>query len=105
MTTSPPTVVVTGASGYLGSRIADTLESRGRRVVRLLRSPSKGQADAFSYDLSTPLSREVIDALHSADALVHTAYDLSLTSATDIWRVNVEGTRRLLDSATQAGVG
>jgi nucleoside-diphosphate-sugar epimerase len=35
--------------------------------------------------------------------LVHAAYDLSLTRATDIWRVNVDGTRRLLDAARTAG--
>jgi uncharacterized protein YbjT (DUF2867 family) len=30
---------------------------------------------------------------------------MSLTGAADIWRVNVEGTRRLLGAATEAGVG
>jgi nucleoside-diphosphate-sugar epimerase len=33
---------------------------------------------------------------------VHGAYDLSLTSPVDIWRVNVEGTRRLLEVAADA---
>jgi nucleoside-diphosphate-sugar epimerase len=36
--------------------------------------------------------------------LVHAAYDLALTRAVDIWRVNVEGTRRLLQAASNAGV-
>ena len=37
--------------------------------------------------------------------LIHAAYDLSLTSPADIWRVNVEGTRRLLEAAKEAAVG
>ena len=49
--------------------------------------------------------REVTEALRSADALIHAAYDLSLTSSADIWRVNVEGTRRLLEAAKDAAVG
>ena len=44
------------------------------------------------------------EVLHWADVLVHAAYDLSLTSPVDIWRVNVEGTRRLLEVAADARV-
>ena len=51
-----------------------------------------------------PITAEVKEALRSADALVHAAYDLSLRSAVDIWRVNVEGTRRLLEVAVGADV-
>jgi nucleoside-diphosphate-sugar epimerase len=46
----------------------------------------------------------VADVLRSADLLVHAAYDLSLTSRVDIWRVNVDGTRRLLEAAGDAQV-
>ena len=60
---------------------------------------------AFAYDLAKPITVQVREALRSANALVHTAYDLSLTSAADIWRVNVEGTRRLLAEAADIGVG
>jgi nucleoside-diphosphate-sugar epimerase len=51
-----------------------------------------------------PVTADVAGVLHSADVLVHTAYDLSLTSRNDIWRVNVEGTRRLLKAAADAQV-
>ena len=95
---------VTGASGYLGSRICATLECRGWQVVRLVRSPGKGYGRACAYDLGAPVSPEVCRLLDSTDVLVHAAYDLSLTRAVDIWRVNVEGTRRLLDAASNARV-
>jgi nucleoside-diphosphate-sugar epimerase len=102
VTTRTLTAAVTGASGYLGSRIAASLESEGWRVLRLVRTPPVGQADSYAYDLAAPVSREVRDALSSAEVLVHAAYDLSLRNPGDIWQVNVEGTRRLLEAARDA---
>jgi nucleoside-diphosphate-sugar epimerase len=100
-----PVAAVTGASGYLGSQICETLESEGWQVVRLARSPGRSHGHVLPYDLATPVSARVREALRSANALIHAAYDLSLTSPADIWRVNVEGTRRLLEAATEAAVG
>jgi nucleoside-diphosphate-sugar epimerase len=100
-----PVVAVTGASGYLGSQICETLESRGWQVIRLTRSVDRSHGQVFSYDLAMPITAQVREALRSADALIHAAYDLSLTSSADIWRVNVEGTRRLLKAAREAAVG
>jgi nucleoside-diphosphate-sugar epimerase len=104
MITQKPVAAVTGASGYLGSHICETLESRGWRVVRLARSPGRSHGQVLPYDLATPVTARVREALRSANALIHAAYDLSLTSPADIWRVNVEGTRRLLEAAKEAGV-
>ena len=100
-----PVAAVTGASGYLGSQICDTLESKGWQVVRLARSPGRSHGQVLPYDLATPVTAQVREALRSANALIHAAYDLSLTSPADIWRVNVEGTRRLLEAAKEAAVG
>jgi nucleoside-diphosphate-sugar epimerase len=105
MSIQEPVAAVTGASGYLGSQICETLESNGWRVIRLTRSPGRNRGQVFSYDLAMPITAQVREALRSADALIHTAYDLSLTSSADIWRVNVEGTRRLLEAAREASVG
>jgi nucleoside-diphosphate-sugar epimerase len=80
------------------------LESRGWQVVRLVRSPEQGHGRECAYDLGAPVSPDVSELLGSTDVLVHAAYDLALTSAADIWRVNVEGTRRLLRAASDAGV-
>jgi nucleoside-diphosphate-sugar epimerase len=104
MPANAPVAVVTGAHGYLGSRICATLESEGWQVIRLARSPGEGRGRALRYDLAAPVTAPVREALRSADALIHAAYDLALTAARDIWRVNVEGTRRLLEAAKEAGV-
>jgi nucleoside-diphosphate-sugar epimerase len=100
-----PVAAVTGASGYLGSQICETLQTRGWQVVRLARSPERSHGQALPYDLATPVTERVREALQSANALIHAAYDLSLTSPADIWRVNVAGTRRLLEAAGEAAVG
>lgn len=105
MTTQSPVAAVTGAGGYLGSQICATLESQGWQVIRLTGSRSQSQGQVVSYQLAAPITAQVREALKSADALIHTAYDLSLTSSDDIWRVNVEGTRRLLTAAKEAGTG
>lgn len=104
MRTQAPVAAVTGASGYLGSQICGTLESKGWQAMRLVRSPDPSHGQVFSYDLATPITTQVREVLRSADALIHAAYDLSLTSPADIWRVNVEGTRRLLQAAGEAAV-
>jgi nucleoside-diphosphate-sugar epimerase len=94
-------VAVTGASGYLGSRICERFRSLGWRVVRLVRRPRRDDADRL-YDMTTPPDAGL---LASVDVLVHAAYDLGLTRRADVWRVNVDGTRRLLEAAAEAGVG
>jgi nucleoside-diphosphate-sugar epimerase len=104
MTASTRVAVVTGASGYLGSRISTALESQGWRVVGLVRSPAAANRATCAYDLSLPVSDEVKALLRSADLLVHGAYDLTLTRKSDIWRINVDGTRCLLTAAADAGV-
>ena len=93
---------VTGATGYLGSRICTALEARGWQVRRLVRSPDPADPLSGRYDVGEPVGPELLD---SVDLLVHAAYDFSLTTRTAIWDVNVEGSRRLLAAAREAGVG
>lgn len=103
MTTKGAVAAVTGANGYLGSRICHTLEAEGWQVVKFTGSRPPVPGRVIHYELAAPITEEAGEALRSADVLIHAAYNLSLTSAHDIWRVNVEGTRRLLDAATEAG--
>lgn len=104
MSIETPVIVVTGANGYLGSRICSALKSQDWHLIKLGRSRQMGDKQALLYDLETPVTTQIREALSSADVLIHAAYDLSLTEAVDIWRVNVGGTRRLLEAAAEAGV-
>jgi dihydroflavonol-4-reductase len=85
-------VYVSGASGFIGSHVAEALRERGADV-------RDERIDLFDQ---ARLER----ALRGCDALVHLAalysYD---ASAKDLRRVNVDGTRSILDAAARAGVG
>ena len=93
---------ITGASGYVGSRIAQRLAQDGR-VVALCRKPASDADISWSPSSSedvAPLLRQ-----RRVSVLIHAAWDFSAVTAEDIQRVNVEGSIRLLRMAKAAGVG
>jgi nucleoside-diphosphate-sugar epimerase len=101
------TVGVTGAQGYVGSVIGRALSAVGIGVVPLVRTaPPNGAGTGGDgpasrhYDLSEAPGTGLLEGL---DVLVHCAWDMRLTRYADIWRVNVEGTNRLVAMAKQAG--
>jgi NADH dehydrogenase len=66
--------------------------------------PPNEKQDGFTqihFELGGELTSQ---ALEGSDALVHVAYDFSAVRWSDIMRVNVEGSRRLLATARRAGV-
>jgi nucleoside-diphosphate-sugar epimerase len=95
---------ITGASGYVGSRMASHLVSAGWEVRAFCRTKPDIRHDRLThvpFDLAigpAPM------ALEDVDALVHGAYDFGPTRWGDIARVNVEGSRRLLVAARDAHV-
>jgi nucleoside-diphosphate-sugar epimerase len=95
-----PVAAVTGASGYLGSLVAEGLASEGFAIRRLVRNPEPDSGDRF-FELRVGCDAS---ALEDVDVLVHCAYDMTATSRTDIWETNVYGTRSLLDLAESHNV-
>jgi nucleoside-diphosphate-sugar epimerase len=101
MTSGRPTVAITGASGYLGRVIRSALDASGWRTIGLVRSPPPDDPDAIPFTLGDRIDPAILEGV---DALIHCAYDLSLTSRRAIWDVNVTGTEQLLDAALAARV-
>ena len=99
-TPAPKLVAITGATGYVGSRIARTLEARGWRVVRLSRTAADA-ADVIPFRLGDDVDPR---AFVGFTALVHCAYDFGAVSPGDIHAVNVTGTQRLLRAARKGGI-
>lgn len=98
------TVLVTGASGFLGRAVAAELVARGHAVRTLQRRPSEvdGVTD-FLGSVTDPAA--ITRAVDGATSVVHLAAKVSLAgTAQDFRAVNVEGTRSLLDAAECSGV-
>lgn len=93
---------VTGAGGYVGSRIATYMQKHGWDVVELIRRRGAGShPGSVPYSLEDGISADV---LQGVEVLIHCAYDFKPDVQEDIWRINVEGTIRLFDAARLAGV-
>ena len=71
--TSKPrmTVAITGASGLVGSNLADFLTTGGHRVIRLVRDRHRLDNDAIFWNPST--GEIDVEGLTGADAVVHLA--------------------------------
>src|ERR1700683_1766051 len=104
------TTLVTGATGFVGSHVARQLVSVGQAVRVLVRPNSNLQALAglqveyFEGDLRDQKSLE--RALKGIRRVFHVAADYRLWTPRpeEIYQINVEGTRNLLDAASHAGV-
>lgn len=114
MTTGPSRVVVTGASGNVGTGVLRALASQlpDTEVVGVCRRPpTHGQPYErvrwHSVDLAAPSAAADLEpALRGADVVIHLA--LAVQPVRDhhyLYRANVVGTQALLQAMTSVGVG
>ncbi len=105
---------VTGATGFVGSHVAQALEVAGAELRLLARStsPTKLISTLKNAEIVTGDLRDAStykQALRGCEAVFHVAADYRLwtrnaADAMEMYRSNVEGTRGLIDAARQAGV-
>lgn len=115
--TTALTVLVTGATGFVGFHSARTLHGAGHRVRALVRSPEKarrvfgpvGLADSSDVvflrgDMTDP--RSVAEALEGCDAVLHAAALVSVHArdADAVARTNLAGARNVLGAAVERGI-
>ncbi len=110
------TILVTGASGFVGSRVVPELLDTGHRVIALARTPTAGEAivgrvpatqradvEVRIGDVTRPES--LPGALVGVDAVVHlVAIPRDYRGGADLRLVNTEGTRALVVAMEAAGV-
>ncbi|WP_258802487.1 NAD-dependent epimerase/dehydratase family protein [Pseudarthrobacter sp. NS4] len=97
-------VLVTGASGLLGREVAKLLVRHGHDVTTFQRRPAG--VDGASDLTGTITDGDAVHrAVAGAEGVLHLAAKVSFTGrAAEFHAVNVEGTRRLLRAAREAGV-
>ncbi len=104
-----PSLLVTGGAGFLGYHLAHTLADRVRSVTLLDIAPfaANEYPPGARFAQADVRDREAVDrAVRAAecDVIVHAAAALPLWRREDIFSVNVEGTRTVLEVARRRGV-
>jgi dihydroflavonol-4-reductase len=103
-------VLVTGASGFVGSAVLRALGGRGLTLRALVRASSpRTNLTGLDCQIVTGdmrLAGDMSRALDGVDALFHVAADYRLWARdpTDILRANLEGTRTVMEAALTRGV-
>jgi len=100
---------VTGAGGFIGNAVCRELVERGAEVVGLEVKPetaARVMETGASFEACDVTDRAALDrALEGVELVVHTAAHVrEWGSMDDFVRVNVGGTRNVLDAAERAGV-
>ena len=113
------TVLVTGAAGFIGSHVVETLVQRGARVRAFVRYTSAGgwgwldssevkdELEVFAGDIRDP--ETLVAPMAGAEVVFHLAaliaIPYSYVTPLAYVRTNVEGTTNVLEAARTAGVG
>lgn len=104
-------MLVTGAGGLIGSHVVQALLAAGYRPRAFVRSPPSElpggldeEVEVCRGDVRDP--EALVRALTGCEAAIHLAavYSYSRARAGEIFEVNVQGTRNLLEAAAAAGV-
>lgn len=102
--------LVTGATGFVGSHVAEVLKDNGWRVRLLVRSAKKlwpELQESKGYELANGAleddPKKLAECVRGVDVVFHVAGLIGATKQADFDRVNVDGTRRLIEAVVASG--
>ncbi len=99
--------LVTGAAGHVGANLVRELLARGRTVRVLVKSDTRGfdglPVERVTGDITKPETLE--PAFAGVSVCFHTAAFISVDGRDhkDLYRVNIEGTRNIVNACRKAG--
>lgn len=100
-------ILVTGSSGFVGSRTCARLEAAGHDVIRVSRSNKPGSRSEYLLDIAEKEEFARMNDIQQLDAIVHCAgiaHRFERISREKFWRVNVEGAKNVAEFAARKGV-
>ncbi|MCB0209842.1 MAG: NAD-dependent epimerase/dehydratase family protein [Anaerolineae bacterium] len=105
-----PKILVTGGTGFTGGQLCKKLAQDGYSVRALVRAGSRSsELEKLGIELVTGDLRDkqsLAKATEGVDTVYHIAALFRPENVTrqDMWDINVEGTRNILDASIEAGV-
>jgi nucleoside-diphosphate-sugar epimerase len=110
MSSGGRTVLITGASGFLGRAACAAFSAAGYQVRALVRNPAAAadlqpiaKGGVFRCDLPDTIDEDAMAG--GARALIHCAYETRSATAEQARRTNVMGTEALVRLARKRGIG
>jgi NADH dehydrogenase len=103
------TILVTGPTGFVGRRVVEALTSTGTPVRALVRSMTRASV-LSEYDVEIALG-DVLDpeslrrACEGVDGIIHLAAIIREGPGSTFQRINIQGTKNVLEAAVSAKVG
>jgi len=100
------TVLITGATGFIGYILTNYLHDKGYKVRVFVRDPTK---QVFHEDIIVVKghlldTQAIHDAVKDTDIIIHVAAVINSPHKQDYIDANITGTQRLVDQAKQAKV-
>jgi nucleoside-diphosphate-sugar epimerase len=93
-------IAITGANGFIGSRLSQSLSAQGATVMKWVRNPRAPDERRFSLP-------DVIDESlfqEKLDVLIHAAYVTRFRTLNEAHAANIDGSLKLFQLAEQYGV-
>lgn len=102
-------ILVTGATGFVGSHLVKRMRQEGLKVRAVTRTPAKAQSladlgvEVVPGEIADPASLEA--AAQGCDRVIHLVGIIQEGRGFTFRSVHVEGTQNVLDAAKKAGIG
>jgi nucleoside-diphosphate-sugar epimerase len=99
-----PTLAITGATGFVGSRLVAIAREAGHEVRALTRGPRPAEPGLAWIEGNLDRAEALAELAEGADAAIHVAGLINAPDRDAFDAVNVAGTTHMIDAARSAGV-